>query len=124
MILVVMLAVPGANAQTADAPSLWLTKTKLDMPIAVPIMRPETALDQLAYSGVGVRFGGPSFGWTMFGDAVEGSLVTLALINAFVPRWLPKGMSRRMNLDGTGGRSPSDVGIDDYGMGYSDHYGR
>ncbi len=119
MIVVAMLAAPGASAQTADAPTLWVAKTKLDLPLAVPLMKPGADGNELAYSGVGVRFGGPASGWDIFGNAAEATLFSLAIINAFIPRWLPKGVSRTLN--GTGGRSPSDVGVDDHGMGYSEH---
>jgi hypothetical protein len=121
MIVVAALSAPPARAQTADAPTLWMPKSKLDLPVVVPLMKQGTQPDQLYYSGFGVKFGGPASGWEIFGGAVEGSFFTLAVINAFMPRWLPKGMARRMNLNGTGGRSPSDVGVDDYGMGYSEH---
>lgn len=121
MIVAAFLAVPPARAQTAGAPALWLPKSKLDLPVVVPFVESGAKPDRLHYSGFGVKFGGPASGWEIFGGAAEGTLFTLAVINAFVPRWLPKGMARRMNLNGTGGRSPSDVGVDDYGMGYSEH---
>jgi hypothetical protein len=112
MILVAMLAAPGASAQSTDVPALWVAKSKLDLPIAVPLMKPGADANELDYAGVGVRFGGPASGWDVFGNAAEATLFSLAIINAFMPRWLPKGMSRTLN--GTGGRSPSDVGVDEY----------
>ena len=121
LIFVAMLAAPAVLAQTADFPSLWVTKSKLDLPVVVPIMKKGTEPEQFYYTGFGVKFGGPLSGWEIFGSAAEGALFSLAVINAFVPRWLPKGMSNGLNLNGTGGRSPSDVGIDDYGMGFSHH---
>jgi hypothetical protein len=118
MIVVALLAVPGARAQAADAPALSFVPSKLDLPILTPIAMPRTTPEQPYYNGFGVRFGGPLSDWEIFGSAAEASLFSLAVINAFVPRWLPKGMARSMDLNGTGGRSPSDVGVDDYGMGY------
>jgi hypothetical protein len=121
MIVAAMLFVPGARAESPEAAELWITKTKLDYPIAIPVMTASTTPEQLYYGGVGLRFGGETSGWSVFGNAAAGAFFTLAVINAFAPRWLPKGTARRLNLNGTGGRSPSDVGIDDYGMGYSSH---
>jgi hypothetical protein len=121
MIVVAMLAVPGARAQPAETPALSSPRTKLDWAVVTPVRWERTTPEQPYYGGVGLRFGGPTSGWSLFGSAAEGAFFTLAVINAFIPRWLPKGTSRGLNLNGTGGRSPSDVGVDDYGMGYSAH---
>jgi hypothetical protein len=121
MIVVAILAVPGACAEPAETPALSSPRTKLDWAVVTPVRWERTTPEQPYYGGVGLRFGGEPSGWDLFGSAAEGTFFTLAVINAFVPRWLPKGVSRGLNLNGTGGRSPSDVGVDDYGMGYSAH---
>ena len=116
-----MLAVPGARANAPEASVLSYRMTKLDLPLVTPFGKEGAARDAPYDAGYGVRFDGTSSGWAVFGSAAAGALFTLAVINAFVPRWLPNGAARSLNLNGTGGHSPSDVGVDDYGMGYSAH---
>ncbi|MFI5362366.1 MAG: hypothetical protein ACHQ49_10385 [Elusimicrobiota bacterium] len=95
MIVVALLAVPGARAQAPMDSTLPFPKTKLDWPLFSPFSAPRETPEQPYYSGgFGLRFGGESTGWSLFGNSVEGALFSLAVINAFIPRWLPKGTSR------------------------------
>jgi hypothetical protein len=122
ILVVAMSLVPAARAQPAEEPTLSLPDSKLDLQIFTPAVKTDRMSEQPYAYGFGARFGGPASGWTLFGGIAEGALFSLAVINAFIPRWLPKGAARRLNLNGTGGFAPSDVGFGDGGMGYSDHH--
>ena len=77
--------------------------------LALPLQPVFTGYDPVPGQAFSYRFdgsGGMSRGEFIFASSANALLFSLAAVNAFVPRWLPKGAPQRWGLNGQGRTGP------------------